>query len=693
MTSVFQAKIKSHPGFIACLVFCAAALFFRLGSFGIFEPFESARAESVDRIESGELHSTFPPAIEERLAATLTKNFGYSEITLRLPSAIFALLGAVLTYWLLLPFLGPGTSAAAALFLACSPLWMFHGRQLTSAMPSLLAEIAALGGGMLAVFSDKKSKRRAGILIALSGWILGGLTRGLIVGVAAPAAAVSFAALSSGLFSKSEKAFGPRKITVLAIAAVGVVAAGTFAAAVLLGDFPSITGKEAGAPVSKHTFEFAFEQIVYGWFPLCALAPAAISSLFRPSAENDGRGFARTLAVYALLLEYAAQVISLDVNGIRFAVCALPMAILIALAVEDFAKANPPRRLEAFVCAALLAVLIRDFAQDSRTLLYAYGLGEIPVSKENFKPVIQAGLFSIPAALLILYGFFPLGVKKRPLSVVLTAAAPVSFAVYISLFLMPQLSAHLSSKHGLQMAEKYRAEDEPLALLGKNRLSKDITLLDSAEKTANWLASDDRVFALFPPKDLPAVDRALRDVKNRQVFVLEKASDRFMLAVSKPAENEKNINPLKSIVQSHPFEPAPPEEINVNFDDAVTLLGWNMESEGDKHRLNRGQDLVFTSYWRVDGKIPGDYKMFMHFDGPGGRMHGDHELFKGNFPTSTWQKGDYVKEVFRMKVPLYQTKGEYTVKIGLYNKKGRLKIKDLAKELENALLITKTVVE
>ena len=46
-----------------------------------------------------------------------------------------------------------------------------------------------------------------------------------------------------------------------------------------------------------------------------------------------------------------------------------------------------------------------------------------------------------------------------------------------------------------------------------------------------------------------------------------------------------------------------------------------------------------------------------------------------------------------MKVPLYQAAGEYTVKIGLYNKSGRFPIKDQPESVENAFMITKIMIE
>jgi hypothetical protein len=696
MSSNLVTKIKTHLAFSACLVFCAAVLLIHLGGFGIFEPDEARRVGVVERIRQGQTVDLFPLDLEARSAAVLTNSFGDSEIMYRLPSVIFGLIAVTLLYLLLLPLIGAQTAVVSAVALVGSPFFLFHARQLTSAMPSITFEIAAIGGAMLAVTAQSSRARIAGLAVAAIGVILGSLSRGFAVGAAAPLLAVTFGALSSGLFHTDQEHAGNRRMLIVCLGIIGALCAFVIAGVVIFSpnDIPLLTGKETNAAVSKHTFEFAFEQMVYGWFPLCTLAPVAVAGLFRPSgSEPKGRAFVRTAAVYGVLLGYAAQVVSLDINGIQFASCALPMAMLIALGIEDLLNAATSRRFDVFVAAALLAVLIRDFAQNIQTLFYGFGQASLPVPKTFVKPVLEAGLFSIPTALLIVFGFLPKKWRIRPLSIALTFAAPMTFAVFITFFLIPETAVHLSSKYGVEMVEKYRNGDERIAFYDMTKPAKYMTKLSTIRELADWLSRDERVFALFPPKDLSLLDREMRNRSKKRVTVLEKGGERFMLSVSKPLAKEKDINPLKDFVQSTPFADTLPNATNINFNDVTSLLGWSLESEGDKNRLNRGQDLIFTSYWRVDGRIAGNYKMFMHFDGPGGRLSGDHDMFNNEYPTSQWQKGDYLKEVFRLEVPMYQARGKYSVRIGLYNDKGRLKIKDEPDAEENSMIITHIEIE
>ena len=102
---------------------------------------------------------------------------------------------------------------------------------------------------------------------------------------------------------------------------------------------------------------------------------------------------------------------------------------------------------------------------------------------------------------------------------------------------------------------------------------------------------------------------------------------------------------------------------------------------------------MFTSYWHVTGRVPGKYKIFMHIDGPGGRLHGDHEPFEGLLPTTKWHKGDYLKEVYRLKVPRYQGSGKYRIKMGLFKGNARLPIKNEPSAEENSIFITSIMLE
>jgi hypothetical protein len=198
---------------------------------------------------------------------------------------------------------------------------------------------------------------------------------------------------------------------------------------------------------------------------------------------------------------------------------------------------------------------------------------------------------------------------------------------------------------------------------------------------------------IFPPSNLAGFNREFRRETGQHIRVLDATNDKFMLATSQPNKKEKNQNPLKPFIQDKPFSPGPSHLENVNFEDKVTLLGWDIVNEMGAPYLIRGKDAIITTYWRCDGKILKNNKIFMHIDGQGGRLHGDHDPLDNLYPTGNWDVGDYIKDVHKLTVPLYQKPGKYSVRLGLYKGSTRLKVENHPNAKENSVWITKVEVK
>jgi hypothetical protein len=267
--------------------------------------------------------------------------------------------------------------------------------------------------------------------------------------------------------------------------------------------------------------------------------------------------------------------------------------------------------------------------------------------------------------------------------------AGTCFAGFLNFSLVPDLSTHLSSKYAVDSYEKFRQGDEPLGVFGPAKFVAEGEHLRTHDDVVNWLDTEKRVFALFPPKDLAYLNNKMRTQTGRHLFVLDSASDRFFLATSKASADEKNTNAIARYVSGAPFDPPPRNQMKVNFNDKITLLGWHIRGPGGRDHLLAGKKGKFTTYWRCDAIVGGDYKIFMHIDGPGGRINGDHDPVERVYTTRHWSPGDYIKDVYHHEIPLYQRRGRYTVKIGLYQGKRRLTIKDFPAARENAIVLTR----
>ncbi len=689
---------KTHLRLGGCIALSSLLLFVGLGSFGIWEPHEINYTERAEKILAGTPLNDHGTHIEERMAAAGWSLIGRSELGARLPVALLALVAVIVLFLLLHPLASPRQVLLATLFFAGSPLLLYNGRQLSGGMPPLMADILALGGLSLVLFGRSRAASAAGGLSALLGLGLGLVSRGALIGVASPLLVVALSLLFSGhggsFFTPDGTAGRRRGIAALVTGVTALLVAGGYLAVALSkSDMVFITGGALKPTNYKMTFDFPLEQIAYSWFPWSALVPISVLGYFTTDTGDRRTLYLRALSITGILIGYLSQAVSLELIGVTPTAVVVPMALGAAFAVDDMLTAEHPMRLMVFLGVAMFALMLRDFFQNPETLLYGLGFEGVPIPEKDYKPIIRVGFFALPAGLLIATGFLAAGSWRRWQFRVLTLLAPLVFGAGLSFYLVPYYSVHLSAKHAVEAYQKYRTGDEPLGVFGSGQFLSDAKELSTRKETVAWLSRKDRVFALFPPKHLPDLDQMTREKTGHHLFVLDAESDRFAVATSKLLPKEKNRNPLIGFTSSKPFVPGPSHPMTVNFDDKLTFLGWRLESDGAADRLVQGKEMVFTSYWRVDKKVNGDFKFFMHIDGPGGRIHGDHEPFDNKFPTSKWAEGDYIREAYRMKIPLYQASGDYSIRMGLYRGSGRMTIKDDSKAKDNAIQVAEIMLD
>ena len=54
----------------------------------------------------------------------------------------------------------------------------------------------------------------------------------------------------------------------------------------------------------------------------------------------------------------------------------------------------------------------------------------------------------------------------------------------------------------------------------------------------------------------------------------------------------------------------------------------------------------------------------------------DHITGADNYPTSLWTDGTLIRNTFTLRVPPQAPPGQYTIEVGLYDSRGRLKLTD-----------------
>src|SRR5688572_8318048 len=81
--------------------------------------------------------------------------------------------------------------------------------------------------------------------------------------------------------------------------------------------------------------------------------------------------------------------------------------------------------------------------------------------------------------------------------------------------------------------------------------------------------------------------------------------------------------------------PTPQFPINAIFDGKVRLIGVDL----DKREVRPGDAFTVTWYWECLAEAGGDWKIFVHLEGPGKRSTHDHGPVGELLPIGAWKAG------------------------------------------------------
>lgn len=281
-----------------------------------------------------------------------------------------------------------------------------------------------------------------------------------------------------------------------------------------------------------------------------------------------------------------------------------------------------------------------------------------------------------------LFGFSSLG-EQRTLPILITG---VLVGLFTSLIYQPALSTHFSPREVYDTYNDLASAGEPL---GEFRVGGraaayyaegDIVELATEAELLQFLGQDGRVWAAFRADDLASLNRGYRRAHGSHLFVADARSERMILATNRPIEGRDNQNYLADAVLDEP--PRIQFPVTVNFDDRVTLLGYDLELPHEGY-VGPGEAFTVTWYFRVTAPVGGNYQIFLHVDGPGQRIHGDHEPVDGHYPVRLWEAGDIVVDRQELRVPANYARGSLTFYLGFYAGDTRLTINSGPSDGEN----------
>lgn len=286
----------------------------------------------------------------------------------------------------------------------------------------------------------------------------------------------------------------------------------------------------------------------------------------------------------------------------------------------------------------------------------------------------------------------------------------LAFSYWAGHILLADLSTHFSHKSIFETFKKSRAKlggKAPLALYKMQ--SRSATFYNAGNMLSQqtlrqrypygqarldplvaYLAEPDRVFALIGVSHLGSLDNQARKA-GVDYHVLDASSQWFVLVSNKLAAGEKDRNPLKKYISD-----TPPRRVGRRI-NAVLKEPGSKSTNGDLVLLGadiprviyKGHKFRAHLHFYVKNDLKRDWKIFIHFDGPGPRFFGDHEPLGEKYKTRFWTAGTYVTDPYV--VPANHTSristpsGVYRIYMGLYRGSTRMTVIQGPKDNSNRI--------
>jgi 4-amino-4-deoxy-L-arabinose transferase-like glycosyltransferase len=264
----------------------------------------------------------------------------------------------------------------------------------------------------------------------------------------------------------------------------------------------------------------------------------------------------------------------------------------------------------------------------------------------------------------------------------------LAFVLVQSLMFFPALANQMSPKDCFATFQTSAKTGDELALYGVGGKTAAYyaggspQTFTQTQPAFEWLVSareGNRRFLASRSEELALLNQLYRRVSRgrENLPVLDGRSSQILLLASSLKEGELNQNPLNKIVYSTETAPKPQRPLNVNFDDKLQCLGYDLtDANGrlvDAAGQSRAHRLRF--FYKVLAPMTSDWQAFIHIDGHQRRQNGDHRVCKEKYPMTRWNVDDVVIDEYEFTMDPKFTAGDYVMYFGFFVGDTRLKIK------------------
>lgn len=326
----------------------------------------------------------------------------------------------------------------------------------------------------------------------------------------------------------------------------------------------------------------------------------------------------------------------------------------------------------------LLLLIASGLAWVSPDSLSLSSLGEKAL--RMLGPALLAAPLCVVCVTALWWGFGTLGrLRNVPLLVVAGA-----ISLYTTHGFLPAVSAHLSPRDVFETFNDLTDEGQELAefevgeTVAGYYVSGRTRHVPSASGLVDYLVEKGPRWAVLRAKNLGKIDSQYRHETGEHLVVADARSARILLVTNHSRADIRDFNALSDIVLD-----SPPKRIQhptrARFGDHLELLGFDIESRVPGS-VGAGETLTLVWYYQVLDTRRADYKVFVHIDGLGTRVHGDHRPTGTLYPMRLWAKGDVIVDRHEVTIPATAKLGDYQILMGFYKGERRLPVTVGAKD-------------
>jgi len=270
-------------------------------------------------------------------------------------------------------------------------------------------------------------------------------------------------------------------------------------------------------------------------------------------------------------------------------------------------------------------------------------------------------------ALLALHAFSRLGTARLVPAVVTIAA----IGAYVQGPFLVDLSGDLSPRELFATYNELHGRGETLAQFDIRSHAIDYYVDGPAEVLENRAevvqrlsaGATSRTWVMFRRALLPELDRDVRTRTGRHLFLAHGSNEDFVLATNRPIANRRDENPLSLAIVA-PTRARPQHPLSVRFRD-VELIGYDLDLPNGSS-VGAGQSFRITWYWKSTQRTSLDWRIFVHIDGSGLRLNGDHDPVEGLLPTTQWVVGDVIRDTQELEVPSSYPSDDFRILVGFF---------------------------